>query len=375
MQTRVLSGQPAVAALADLSVLHEAAAVPVTAGATWLTAWAQARGPSGTELRLVLVEDSAGVAGAAALAVLRRGPLTRVLAWGHGDSDDVRLPARADAAEALAAAVTADLGRLAGPWTLSIEQLLIGDPVAAGLAARLGCAHLVPGDGAPVTAFGPDRSYPATVSRNGRRAVNQGRNRLARAGLAPVYAVARTPAEVAALLPQVQRLRRGRDHECGRPAGLDEPRRLAFYRGVLHALAEEGRLELSTAQIDGHLAAYVVALRDGAWLRLWDGRFDPAWSEYGLGRVLDAEVLTRALEDPTLRGVDWMRGEEDYKARAATSVVPHEHLQAWSSPAVRAALGVVPAARAALRQQLVARPEAYSRWVGLKRTVLERQAG
>ncbi len=177
---------------------------------------------------------------------------------------------------------------------------------------------------------------------------------------------------MAAALPDVVALRRRRDHALGRPAALDQPERAAFFRSVLLDLAGQGALELTLARVEGALAAYVVGLRDGAWLRLWDGRVDPDWDDWSLGRIVDLHVLEQALADPARSGVDWMRGEEDYKGRMASRVVPAEHLVAASSPLV-ARVADAPGRWADRgRQALHASPAALALWRSAKRRVLSR---
>ena len=372
MSARVLVGADAVAALPRLADLHAATDTPITARSTWLTAWARSR-PAAVP-RLVLVEDEGAVVAAAPLAVLAGRVLSRVVAWGHEDSDAVRLPAvDAAAADRLAAALAADLRSLRGPWVLRLEQLPADDPVVTALTGRHDGLDRVVGDGSPVTRFGPDRSLAAHLSRNGRRTVNSARNRVARAGVSLDVAVATGPDEVRRLLPAIVELRRARDHALGRPSAVDRPERYAFFTTALPDLAAAGELELSTAHVDGQLAAYVVGLRDGGWLRLWDGRFDPRWYDLGIGRILDAEVLTRALADPALCGLDWMRGEEEYKARAANDVVAACHLVGASSSAVAAATSALPRARGRARALLDAHPGLRRRYVALKRVALRRR--
>lgn len=373
MHSQVLTGDDAVAALDRLAPLLARTGAPLTAGPTWWTAWARSRAGVAEPVLVTVSDDAGGPLAAAPLAV-RRGRLHDVVVgWGHEESDRAALPADdLRAADALAQAVAGWLGGRRRPWALRVEQLPDGDPVAQALARRLPVAALVPGDGCPQTPFSADRDLAGHLTRNGRKALNQARNRLARSGLEPRFEVARTPDRVRALLPDVVDLRRRRDHALGRPAALDRPHRAAFYTGVALALAAEERLELTTTRIDGRLAAYVLALRDGPWLRLWDGRVDPAWDAWSLGRVVDLHVLEQALADPGLEGLDWMRGEEDYKRRAASQVLAAQHLLAASGRVVATATAAPGVVTDGARTWLHAHPRVRQTVQQAKRTVLSR---
>lgn len=364
----VLEGPAALTALPGLAGLLDAAGAPITARAPWLTCWAQA---SSDLPLLVLVREGGEPRAAAPLAVRRRGPVSQLRAWGHQDSDQVCLPAHSPAAaELLADGLLGYLRRTRRPWTLRVEQVPLGDRVAAALAAALPRAELLAGDVSPRTRFGPDRTLAAHLSRNGRRSALQAGNRLAAAGLEPQIAYWRTPEDVQRLLPELAALRRRRDHALGRPSALDTPARSAFFRSVLLDAASSGEVELATLHVAGTLTAYDVCLRDRGWLRLWDGRIDPDYLHYGVGKLLDARVLERALADPDLTGVDWMRGDEPYKSRSANERVEHQHLQASSSPLAWAVSFGTTAARAATRARVSEHPAALARWRAAKTRVL-----
>ena len=53
-------------------------------------------------------------------------------------------------------------------------------------------------------------------------------------------------------------------------------------------------------------AAYVLGIVDGPVYRLLEGRFDTGWARYSPGRLLEAAVVQRMLDDPALTTLDWM---------------------------------------------------------------------
>ena len=369
----VLTGAEAVDRLADVDDLLAETEAPVTARTPWLRCWAQTRSE---EPWLVLVRSAGEVVAAAPLAARRRGPLLELRAWGHEDSDQVRLPARTpEAARQLAQALLVDLQGLRRPWTLRVEQLPTGDIAAAALAATLPRARLSAGDVSPRTRFGAERTLAAHLSRNGRRSALQAGNRLAAAGTPPDVTYWREPADITRLLDDLEGLRRRRDHALGRPSALDTPARRAFFRTVLTEAAGRGEVEIATLHVQERLAAYDVCLLDQGWLRLWDGRIEPDLAAFGVGKLLDARVLERALADPAVVGIDWMRGDEPYKSRSANERVGHDNLVASSSAAAWAASFGVAAARSAARDQVARHPAALTRWRTLKSQILRRTAG
>ncbi len=363
-QNAVLTGDDAIHGLAAVEGLLAEVEAPITARVPWLRAWA---GATQAQPVLVVVRDGPAVTAAAPLALRRRGPVVEVLAWGHQDSDQVCLPVRAAAdADALADAVLAHLQGLGRPWTLRVEQLPVDALAGLALARTLPRAALGEGDVSPRTVFGPERTLAQHLSRNGRRSALQAGNRMAAAGFEPQVAYWRHPDDVRRHLSDLEDLRRRRDHALGRPSAMDTPSRREFYRTVVLGAAAAGELELATLHLDGRLAAYDVCFVDRGWLRLWDGRIEPDLAHFGVGKLLDARVLERALVDATLLGVDWMRGDEPYKSRSANDRVAHQHLVASSSAAAWAVSFGGPALRAAARERVAEHPAVLERWRAVK---------
>jgi len=71
-------------------------------------------------------------------------------------------------------------------------------------------------------------------------------------------------------------------------------------------LAASGCSELAVLRIDGLFAAYVLGLVQGQSYQIWEGRFGSEWARYAPGRLLEAAVVQRVLDDPALQVVDWM---------------------------------------------------------------------
>jgi CelD/BcsL family acetyltransferase involved in cellulose biosynthesis len=332
---RVVRGPALLSQLGEaLDDLHRATNAPVTARRVWLDAWVRSYGDF--EPWAVAVETDGRLEAAALLARRRRYGITEIVAMGHGPSDQVRLPARdARWAEMLAGAIVSELETFRQPWRLLLEQLPEGDPVARSLVAGLRCAAVVPGDGQPVLRFVKGRSLNAYLSRNSRGGAETKRNRVRRAGMTLTVESTRDPEAILPALPELERVQRARDQEQWGGSDLDDPRMAAFWRSVIADHARRGEVDLTLLRLSGHLAAFVVAFRDGDAYRFWAHRHDPAFGRFSPGALASQASVASALNDEAFVLFDWMRGEEAYKLRWCSEIVPAQHLVAWSSPGMR----------------------------------------
>ena len=341
-----------------LEELYRVAGCPVTARAQWQEIWVRTH-PDWEPWVIALESADGSLSAAAPLSRKRQGPFVRVVGLGHGTSDDARLPVRsATLAPALAEAVSRGLDALGRPWSLLVEQLPADCPVADELTQLLSGARLRPGQGMPMVVVGPSRDPAHYLSRNARSAENKARNRLRREDHAVTERWVSTPEDVAAAVDAMSAVHRARDAQLGRMSDHEEAARASFYREVLVGHAASDALDLLLLDIDGELAAYVAAFRDGHALRVWDNRLAPGWATFSAGRLANHAAVRRVLADPNLEVLDWMRGEEPYKLSSATTVVATRELQAWSSPLARAPY----AAKEFLRPL-------RDRWAGLDRAV------
>lgn len=367
IETWVARGADALRSIGpQLDDLHEATDAPLTARRPWLQAWADAH--ADRSALAVLAGEEGRLEGAALLAARRRGRVLDVTAMGHGVSDYARLPARSpEAVRALARAVVETLDAEGRPWTLRIDRLPGGDPVAREIAAIARWSRFLPGEGAPRYVFGQTRSPNAVMGRKAWKSDRNGWNRLGRAGVAIAVECTRDPERIAGLLPQLGRVRDVRDREVHGASSLDDPIARRFWEDVILSVARDGGAEVLAMYFDGELAAYTLSFWDGRVCRVWDGRFDPAWARYGPGRLTDMLVLRRALARPEIAEFDWMQGMEDYKVRMSTRVEEVESLLAWSSWGVRALVGTPLLLRAALKRVKDRSPAFERTWRNVKR--------
>jgi CelD/BcsL family acetyltransferase involved in cellulose biosynthesis len=142
-------------------------------------------------------------------------------------------------------------------------------------------------------------------------------------------------ADIEQALPEIARVHRARGESQAHRIDHDDPRAAAFHREVISRHAMAGLVHLFTLRIDGDLAAFVVGIRDGATLRVWNNRLNPAWAHVSAGRVANAAAVRLVVDDTRFTALDWMRGVEPYKLSSATEVIATEQLRAWSSRSAR----------------------------------------
>ncbi len=300
-----------------IEALHSAAGTPVTARLTWwhsavigdpsaIPVLATRRGPGGT-LR------------AAALVALRDQAGSWQLTSGRPHSDDVW-----EVAAVSAGARRAVLAELAGfarglnrPWQLVLTGLRHGDD-ATWLAGQLPAGRAVPAPPVPGIGFTHDE---VTFAPGIRRGLDRSGHRIRQHALTEEIGFEREPARLAKLREEVEAVHRARDHDAGRVSDLDEVAGAAFWRSVYDLHAARGELEVATLRLDGHLAAYVVALVDPPAYRVFDGRFAPPWRAYSPGRRLEAAVVDHARRRH-FQVLDWMSSVASEKLVASTWAEP-----------------------------------------------------
>ncbi|HET6815792.1 MAG TPA: GNAT family N-acetyltransferase [Mycobacteriales bacterium] len=229
-----------------------------------------------------------------------------------------------DAAQALGEAVAEVLVATDGPIRLRVGPVACGDPTLQSLLLSLPDAAV----STTVEVIPSVRTETSDVadylSHGMRRTLRKSHNRLTTDGVVAEFSTTYDAEEIIALLPRVAAVSRERDHAGGRASVLDDESGLRRWTARLADLARLCHLELSALCLDGEPAAYVLGVRDGRTYRLIEGRFVMAWKRYAPGRLLEAHVLQRVLEDPDLDELDWMTSvapETLLAANAGTDVV------------------------------------------------------
>jgi hypothetical protein len=292
----------------ELEALAQRCDAPATARSTWILA--SIAGPARSWA--AFVRDSAGFLRAAAVLVdSPTAPSSVVTLAGTGAANQghrgALLAEDAGWARQLGVALRLSLSvRSDEPATelgpipadaAGLDELLAGFP---GLVAS-------PVDPIPMLRREPGvDDAQAYLSGAMRRNLRKANNRLATDGRTFEVRFARSHRDVASLLPSIEACHRGRDHDRGIASDLDDEGSLTTWRRRLLALASDGLLEVSTAYIDGSIAAHVVGLRDRTCYRVLEGHYAIAWSRYAPGRLLETAVIQRMLDERAMTALDWM---------------------------------------------------------------------
>jgi hypothetical protein len=327
-QVRVLSGWHALRPLEPaIEALHRAAGTPLTARLSWWRSAVMAH--HGAVPVLLSRPGSGGTLSAAALVALRDQDGGWQITSGRPHSDDVWDVAAVSAGARQA--VLAELARFAGTldrsWQLTLTGLRDGDD-AAWLAGQLPAGRAVPAPPVPGIGLTHDE---VTFAPGIRRGLNRSGHRIGQHTLTETIQFEREQARLAGLRDEIEAVHRARDHDAGRVSDLDDISGVAFWRSVYDRHAASGELEVATLRLDGHLAAYVIALVDPPAYRVFDGRFAPKWRLYSPGRRLEAAVVDHARRGH-FRVLDWMSSVAPEKLVASTWAEPRWAVTAAGDP-------------------------------------------
>jgi hypothetical protein len=167
-------------------------------------------------------------------------------------------------------------------------------------------ARAVPVEPVPVVRRTDTTHVEDYLSHGTRRGLRRGANRLAADGLVAEVAFTTDPDDVLRLAPSMEQACRDRDHAHGRVSPLDDMIGRALWQRRLQLLVAADMVELAVLTLNGELASYVLGVLDGDVYRVLEGRFVTAFKRYSPGRLLEAAVLQRVLDDPALTTLDWM---------------------------------------------------------------------
>ncbi|HZX53236.1 MAG TPA: GNAT family N-acetyltransferase, partial [Ilumatobacteraceae bacterium] len=347
LDVEVVEGDRALADLsADIGMLHTAVGVPVNARMRWLDVWAMLEA-SWTPWAVLVRERESGRLNAAALLARRHTDHgDEIVSMGHGPFATTRLAAQGSpAAYMLAMAVANQIDTLPGDWTLTLDNLQAGDLVAQFLLDLLPNAEATAVPSVPFVDLHAFAGGGDLYTHNMRRQLRKAENRLATDGLRADVNFARTSAEIAVLLPELERIHVERDHNAGRSSDLDIPGVGQLWRQLIMAHTVGDQVEVATLSINGSIVAYVVGICDGRTYRVFDGHFNTEWARYSPGRLVEHAVLQHVMSEQKYDTVDWMLGVAAEKilvvsgANDAIRLTAASHADARRVPAAQA--GVV----------------------------------
>jgi Acetyltransferase (GNAT) domain len=301
-------GRQAVAAIGDEL---EALAVSCDAPLTARPAWSLVPGTSSDYLRpwALLARDAAGTP-VGALVLLDhvhdpRAVLT-TLAGTDGGHRGAILTRDTTVALALGDALQGILDRQPTAPTVVLGPLPAGSPVVDAFSAGMYGSRQDPAAAIPVVRRSAGTEPDDYLAAGMRRTLRKSANRLATDGREAQTRFTSEATEILGSLRKLEYVHRNRDHMHGRISDLDDAVRHGAWRDRAQNLTDVGLLELATLHIDGELAAYTLGVVDGPVYRLLEGRFVTEWARYSPGRLLEAAVVQRFLDDDALTTFDWM---------------------------------------------------------------------
>jgi CelD/BcsL family acetyltransferase involved in cellulose biosynthesis len=306
----------------DLERLARRCNAPVTARTVWVMASLEAA-PDAASWAVVIRDADDALCAAVVLLDLRAGAIDLVTLAGTAVGQRGALLARdLDHAELLGRAVgNVLLARGRHPY-VDLGMLPANDPCVEAFALGLPGARVQPDAAIPVINTDGHEDVAELLSHNMKRQMRKASNRIETDGLKLSVALTRDAHAILSQLHDLADHHRGRDHAHGRASHLDDiPGRL-MWESRLRGLAQDGLLEMATLMLDGQLAAYTFGIVDTPSYRLLEGRFVSEWSRYSPGRLLEAAVVQRVIDDPDLHQLDWMSAVADEKLLAANNADP-----------------------------------------------------
>jgi CelD/BcsL family acetyltransferase involved in cellulose biosynthesis len=311
---------------------------------TWLSCWWRHYAPavSSRALRVLLALDKAGDKPPRLAAALpcyvetswAHGRVLRLLGDGEVCSDHLGLLADPLLANEAAAAIAAYLSEQ-GDWDLlDFDAIDADDETTLSLQralAQQGCSMTESPASACWKINLPSTwdDYLATQSKSHRKQLRQFERRLLQTGRTMwnlVEDATQFDAAWNTLIDLHQRRRRSLDE----PGCFASPRWAAFHREVAAALLDEGRLRLSTLELDGAPIAAEYHLAGSHATYAYQGGVDPDRLSDEPGQLSMICSIQQALTEGH-RSFDLLRGDEPYKAH--WRAVPRPTLRLVTAPA------------------------------------------
>jgi len=295
----------------------------------WLYPWYRRIAPDRSP-RLLLARDPDGrLAGLLPLGVERLWSVgAEVRRWAflgetHVGSDGLDALAGRGREEEMCRLFAAWLREHEAEWdVLDLVDLEAGSPMVQALRAVFGRSHAVEQWDrhlCPFEVFRPGETFDAFLRRCGRRDNFLRRRKWLAAQ--PGFRVERSerPDELAVPMTELLRLHAARWAADGGSQGIRGPRTEAFHRDATEWLAERGKVRLYTMWVGGEAVASVYALLHREELIYFQSGYAPGWRNRSVGLVLVGETFRDAIEGG-LRGYDFLRGTEPYKAEWTSRV-------------------------------------------------------
>lgn len=122
-----------------------------------------------------------------------------------------------------------------------------------------------------------------------------------------------TADELEPAVDQLVRLHQLRWQSRGEPGTFAIPNLETFLKEVMRASLADGRLGLTTLEIDGSVAAARLDFIDNHIAHAFQAGYDPTHANQGLGSVMNGLCIRASIEDEGIHKYDLMGGNSQYK--------------------------------------------------------------
>ncbi len=305
-------------------------------GWTWMSAWWKHYGTA-FDLYVLIVEDDDGTVVGIAPWFLEaspaRGRRIKFLGTGHVCSDYLRLLVRdqdidqvtSAIADWLKAANAVPIQRVDDAWDfLSFEGIQQGEPTTKRLRKQFQLlgneTEFDPTIGCWRTTLPKDwNTYVMTLTKKSRRKVRDMRKKYIDADRTE-FKYASTFDEFEDFYESFVQLHQKRRHSVGEPGCFSSPSFASFIRDVAGQYFQQKKLLISRLTIDGTIAASSLGVLADGIHYMYQSGFDTDLSHLNPGWVMNVHSILYAV-DHDLTAIDYMRGDEPYKAKLGAELV------------------------------------------------------
>ncbi len=345
----------------------------------WVLPWWRHAAPAEAELRVVVVLDGERLFGIAPFyARAQLGGIVGYRMVGAAVTHRIEPLAPAGAIEEVAAVIARTLAAARPvPARLRFDGIPDGSPWPRLLARAWPgrgrpFIHREPGIPAPTVSLAHEGfdAWMATKSANFRQQMRRARRKLESRGA--VFRTAATPEEIAAALPDFERLHLARWEARGGSSTLN-PRVVDMLLDAGRALVPDGRFRLESIELDGQTISSHLFVSAGEETSYWLGGFDDRYSALWPSMVSLVAAVREGFDRGDTR-LDLGQGAQPYKYRLAdgqdclnwlTLVPPGPHygraMVLFAPRRLRFAITrrISPEAKARLRRLLGMRPRGW----------------
>ena len=287
----------------------------------WMEQWWRSYGMDRGRLQIVTVRDMQnrlrGFAPWWRQVTVSQGALLQMLGSGNVCSDYLTLPCRSEDGPAVAEAVARWLCESRDWDTLELEGVLADDPVVLHMVEYCrgrGCGIVQrPAMSCWRIEF-PSTwdEYLARLSKSHRKQVRRVEKRMLDSGSCRLRR-AESLEEMRRIFADLVRLHQARWQSVGEPGAFACPRMVSFLEGMMAKWHADGRVCLYELVEEGTTLAAEIHFVESGVSYAYQSGVDPRHRERNIGHAMNVAVL-RSLMEEGMRALDFLRGDEPYKA-------------------------------------------------------------